>query len=113
VHHHFGHSTRRTVTRALEDHVLHLAATKMLNPLLSEDPRNRVGYVALAAAVWANDGGDSIPCEDYFSVVGEGFKPGDFQTLEFEHLLVHGSVLGQPLRLMARRREVFRTGEPL
>jgi hypothetical protein len=82
----------------------------MLNPLLSEDPRNRVGYVALAAAVWANDGGDPVSCEDYFGVVGEGFKPSDFQTLEFEHLLVHGSVLGQPLRLLVGRREVFQYG---
>jgi hypothetical protein len=30
--------------------------------------------------------------------------------LEFEHLLVHGSVLGQPLRLLVGRREVFQYG---
>jgi hypothetical protein len=71
MHDHFGHATRLPVARALKDNVLHLATAKMLNALLAEDPRNRVSYVALAAAVWANDGGDSISCEDYFSVVGE------------------------------------------
>src|SRR5690349_22976062 len=107
MHHHFGHATRRTIARALKDDVLHFAATQMLHALLAEHPRDRVSYVALAAAVRTNDGGDSISCEDYFGVVGEGFKPGDFQTLEFEHLLVRGSVLGHPLRLLVGRREVF------
>src|SRR5689334_25337055 len=107
MHHDFGHAARRTIARALEDDVLHLTAAQMLHALLAEHPRNRIGHIALAAAVWANDGGDSISSEDYFGVVGEGFKPGDFQTLEFEHLLVRGSVLGQPLRLLAGRREVF------
>src|SRR5690242_6403900 len=107
MHHDFGHATRRPVACALKDNVLHFAAAQVLHALLAQHPGNRVRDVALTAAVWANDGGDSIPSEDYFGVVGEGFKPGDFQTLEFEHLLVHSSVFGQPLRLMAGRREVF------
>jgi hypothetical protein len=82
----------------------------VFDALLAQNPGNRVGNIALAAAVGADDGGDSVSCEDYFGVVGEGFKPSDFQTLEFEHLLVHGSVLGQPLRLLVGRREVFQYG---
>src|SRR5687768_13174105 len=88
VHYDFSHATRRTIARALKDDVFHLAAAQVLHTLLAQNPGNRVGHVALAAAVGANDGGDSISCEDYFGVVGEGFKPGDFKTLEFEHLLV-------------------------
>src|SRR5262249_10822144 len=107
MHHDFSHPTWWTIARALKDHIFHFAAPQMLHALLAEDPRDRVSYVAFAAAVRANDGGDSISCEDYFGVVGEGFKPSDFQRLEFEHVLVVGVVLGQPLRLMAGRREVF------
>ena len=74
-----------TVARALEDDVFHLAAAQVFNPLLAQNPGNRVGDVALAAAVRADDGGYSVSCEDYFGVVGEGFEAGDFQALEFEH----------------------------
>ena len=55
--------------------------------LFAEDPGDRVSHVALAAAVRTNDGGDSVPSEDYFGVVGEGFEPSDFQAFEFEHSL--------------------------
>jgi hypothetical protein len=113
VHHDFGHPARRPIASTLEDDVLHLTAAQVLNALLAKDPRDRVGYVALTATIWANDGSDPISCKDYFGVVGEGFKPSDFQTLEFEHLLFYVSVLGQPLRLLVGRREIFHTGEPL
>ena len=73
----------------------------MLNALLAEDPGDSVGNVTLAAAVRANDGGDSVSSEDYFGVVGEGFKAGDFQALEFEHSL-NSSCLGQPQRHFVR-----------
>jgi hypothetical protein len=57
----------------------------VFDALFAEDPGNRVGNVAFAAAIWANDGGDSVSGEDYFGVVGEGFEAGDFQALQFEH----------------------------
>jgi hypothetical protein len=55
VHDDFGHAARRTIARALKDDVLHLAAAQVLNALLAEDPRDRIGNVALAAAIRAND----------------------------------------------------------
>jgi hypothetical protein len=44
---------------ALEDDVLHLAAAQGLGALLAEHPADRVGDVALAAAVGPDDGGDA------------------------------------------------------
>ena len=85
VHDDFRHAAGRTITRALEDDVFHLAAAQVLNALLAEDPGNRVRDVALTAAVRTDDSGDSVSCEDYFSVIGEGFEPSDFQALQFEH----------------------------
>src|SRR6185369_6877248 len=85
VHDDFRHAARRTIARALEDDVLHLAAAQMLNALLAEDPCDRVGNIALAAAIRANDGGDSVSGEEYFGIVGEGFEPGNFEAFEFEH----------------------------
>jgi hypothetical protein len=98
VHDHFRHAARRPVARALEDDVFHLAAAQVLNALLAEDPCDGVGNVALTAAVRTNDGSDSVSSEDYFGVVGEGFKASDFQALEFEHSL-NSSCLSQPRRL--------------
>src|SRR5688572_13642034 len=60
VHDDFGHATRRTIAGALEDDVFHLAAAQVLNALLTEDPRNGISDVTFAAAVRANDGGDSV-----------------------------------------------------
>ena len=85
MHDDFGHTAGLAVARTLEDDVFHLAAAQVLNPLLAQNPGDRVGDVALTAAVRADDGGYSVSCEDYFGVVGEGFEAGDFQALEFEH----------------------------
>src|SRR5205085_9872061 len=97
VHDDFGHATRRTIARSLKDDVFHLAAAQMFDPLLAQNPGNRVGHVALTAAIWADDGGNSVSSEDYFGVVGEGFEAGDFQALEFEHSLGHYKC--EPLRM--------------
>ena len=85
VHDDFGHAARLAVARALEDDVFHLAAAQVLNALLAQNPGNRVGNVALAAAVGPDNGGNSVPCEEYFGVVREGFEASDLQALEFEH----------------------------
>ena len=85
VEHDLRHPRRQAVLRALEDNVLHLAAAKVLDLLLAQDPRDCVGDVRLAAAVGADNHGDAVACEDEFCVVGEGFEAGDFEALEFEH----------------------------
>jgi len=78
VHHDFGHPTRLPVAWALEYHVLHLAAAQVFYALFTQHPRDRVGDVALTAAIRADDGSDSVSSEDDFGVVGEGFEAGDF-----------------------------------
>ena len=82
VHDDFGHAARLTVARALKDDVLHLAAAQVLDALLAQNPGDRVGNVALAAAVWPDDGGYSVSCEENFGVVREGFEAGDFEAFE-------------------------------
>ena len=69
-----------TIARALKDDVLHLAAAQMLYALLAQNPGDRIGNVALAAAIRPDDAGDSVTGEDDFSVVREGFKAGDFEA---------------------------------
>ena len=41
-------------------------AMQMFDSLLAHEPCNRIGDVALAAAIGANDGGDTVTCEDDF-----------------------------------------------
>ena len=60
----------------------------MLDALLAKHPGNRVRDIALTAAVGTDDGGNTVPCKDYFGVVGEGFEAGDFEALKFEHASV-------------------------
>ena len=43
----------------MEDQVLHAAAAQGLGTLLAERPANRLGDIALAAAVRADDPGDA------------------------------------------------------
>ncbi len=85
VHDHFGHTTRLTISRALEDHVLHRAAAQMLDPLLAQNPGDRVSDVALAATVWSDNGGDSFTCKENLGVVREGFETGYLEAFQFEH----------------------------
>jgi hypothetical protein len=85
VEHDLGHPRGLAALRALEDDVLHLAAAEVLHLLLAEHPRDGVGDVRLAAAVGADDRGDTAAGEDEVCVVCEGLEAGDFEALEFEH----------------------------
>ena len=80
VQNNFGHSTRRAIARALKDHVLHLATAQMFDALLAQHPGDRVGNIALAAAVWPYNSSYSITCEDEVSVVGKGLEARDFEA---------------------------------
>ena len=77
MEYYFGHAAGWPVLGPLKDDVLHLRAAQVFDLLLAQHPGNGVGDVALAAAVRADDGGDSVPCKDYLGVVGEGFETGD------------------------------------
>ena len=58
---------------AAEDDVFHLVAAQALGALLAKHPRERVGHVALAAAVGSDNGGDAtVECQ--LGSVREGLK---------------------------------------
>ena len=80
-----GHAGRRTRFGAGKDDVLHFAAAQGLGRLLAEHPADAVEDVALAAAVGADDGGDS----------GMKFERGAvrkrLESDDVERLQIHGA----------------------
>ena len=82
-----GHPDGGGLLRAVEDHVVHLLPAEGLDPLLAHDPADRVGDVALAAAVGADDAADPGGEIDD-DLLPEGFETGDFESLE-SHLLLN------------------------
>ena len=85
VHDDFCHATRLSVSRTLEDDVLHGATAQMFDALLAQNPGYGIRDVALAAAVGSDDGGYSVTSEEYFGVVREGFETGNLEAFQFEH----------------------------
>ena len=80
-----GHPDGVDLLRAVEDHVIHLFPAEGLDPLFAHNPADRVGDVALAAAVRTDDAADpGGEIED--DLLPEGFETGDFESLE-PHLL--------------------------
>src|SRR6187551_3631417 len=58
---------------AAEDYIFHLVATKALGTLLAKHPRERVGHVALTAAVGSDDGRNAtVECQ--LGPIREGLK---------------------------------------
>src|SRR5437016_520667 len=57
----------------------------MLHPLLAQDPGDRVGNVALAAPVGADNRSYAITGKDEVSMVGKGLKARDFEASKLEH----------------------------
>ena len=54
--------------------VLHAVPAQTLRALLSHDPGDGVGHVALAAPVWTDDRGDTV-VEGKLRAIGERLKP--------------------------------------
>ena len=46
--------------RSRKDHILHTGATKLLDPLFTKYPADRISNIALTTAVRSNDSGDSV-----------------------------------------------------
>ena len=63
---------------AVEDDVLHDAAAQRLGALLAEHPGHRLGEIALAAAVGADDGGDAAG-ELHGDRIDERLEAGDLE----------------------------------
>ena len=64
-----------------EDNVFHSVASQGLIRLLTENPTNRIGYVALTRAVRANDGCDAFAKLQH-SLVCERLEPLNFNGFE-------------------------------
>jgi hypothetical protein len=69
----FGGGSRLARVAAVEDHVLHAVATQALGTLLAKDPGDRVGHVALAASIGADNRGDPL-VEGKLRAFGEGLE---------------------------------------
>jgi len=67
--------------RSAEDDVLHLGAAQGLCALFAQDPADRVGDVALAAAVGPDHARHPVR-EDHLHAVRKGLEPVDFQSLQ-------------------------------
>src|SRR5262249_4145265 len=77
---HLGRRRRLPRVAAAEQHVFHPLAAQALRALLSHHPRDRVGHVALAAAIRTDDGGHAM-VEGELRAIGERLEAVDFETL--------------------------------
>ena len=77
----FGSPGRLARVAAAEDDVFHLLAAQALGTLLAEHPRDRIGDVALAAPVGADNRRHPL-VEGQFGAIGKGFEPGNLKAFE-------------------------------
>ena len=82
---HFAHAHRFAAVRAVENHVCHFAAAQRLGRLLAEHPADGIGDIGLAAAIGADDGGDT-GLEVQRGFVREGLKAEKRQIFEIHAL---------------------------
>src|SRR6266849_10651884 len=78
---HFGRRRRLARVAAIENDVLHALAAKTLRALLTHDPRDRVGDIALAASV-GSDNRRHPSVEGELRSVGERFEAVNLKTFE-------------------------------
>jgi hypothetical protein len=90
---HLGHPEGLAALRAGEDDVLHRLAAQALGAALAEDPDDRVGEVALAAAVGTDDGGE-LPGEAEAGGVQERLEPGQVEAVELQHAAAPVEAIG-------------------
>ena len=72
----FGRGGRFARIAAAEDHVFHAIAAQTLRALLTHHPGDRIGHVALAAAIRADDGRDPL-VEGQLRSIGERLETVD------------------------------------
>src|SRR5574337_1234666 len=89
------HAKRLPGAVAGKDQVVHSVAAQQFCALLAESPTDRVGEVALAAAVWA-DNGRHARLEGHLDLLGECFEAECGRSEE------HTSELQSPLNLVCR-----------
>ena len=82
---HFAHAHRFASVCAVEDDIGHLAAAQRLGRLLAEHPADGIGDIGFAAAVGADDGGDTglkVQC----GLVRKGLEAKNGQIFEIHAL---------------------------
>ena len=81
VEHQFHRGARRGAAggRAIENHVLHTLAAKLLGRRFAQHPAHRVDHIRFAAAVGA-DHGNKLAGNMYRGGVGKGFEAGEFDV---------------------------------
>ena len=82
---HLAHAHRFAAVRAVENHVGHFAAAQRLGRLLAEHPADGIGDIGFAAAVGADDGGDT-GLKIQRGLVREGLKAENRQIFEIHAL---------------------------
>src|SRR5688572_9769351 len=85
VEHDFRHAAGLPIARALKDDIFHLATAQVLDALLAQNPGDRVGNVALAAAVRPDNCSYAVAGKAKVSMVRKGLESRDFETLKLEH----------------------------
>ena len=84
-----AHLRGLTGIRALENHVLHLAAAQRLGGLLAEHPTNGVGHIGFTAAIGPYDGGHA-------GLEAQGGGIGErLETVKFERFEIHAVSRGR------------------
>ena len=73
-------SVRTAVGCSAENDILHGLTAEIFGRLLTEHPPDGIGYVAFAAAVRSDDGGNAL-AEPQHCFVGKGFKALYFYRL--------------------------------
>src|SRR6185503_12049876 len=100
----FRRSRRLAPVAAAEDDVFHLVAPQALGALLAHHPRDRIGDVALAASVGADNRGHPL-VERQLGAIGKRFEAVDFRTFK-----PHGT---PSMRMAGARRSALRDGKRL
>ena len=88
---HLGGGGRPARVAPAEDHVLHPLATQTPGALLTQDPRDGVDDVALAAAVRADDGRDAA-VERELGALREALEAGYLQVIQTHRASLPGGV---------------------
>src|SRR5438093_11884584 len=81
---HFRHARRLACLRSVEDHALHAVGPQAPGTLFPHHPANRIGDIALATAVRADDGRDPL-VKDNIGAIAKRLESYDLEFLDVVH----------------------------
>ena len=77
---HFAVRQATALFSAVKNHIFHFCAAQLLGALFAQNPTNRIGYIALPAAVRADNARHAL-VEAHLDAVRKRFKAVNFQFL--------------------------------